>query len=168
MVLLPLVVAKFCLHGHIKDKLQDQRKHEKRQRRALALKRPRALHGQIVFRVQHEHRAEVTLLQDDQNVVEDERRSVRKVYVLGQRRAKQPHACPHGAGQEEEETAQDDVRDLRFDRVFAVDLHRREHEHENAERDENAEHQCKPARDRRADPFSEDVARDARARQIRL
>ena len=127
VVLLPLVVTKLRLHGHVKDELQDEHQHEKRQRRAFARKRPRALHGEIVLWVQHERRAEIALLQDDQNVVEDERRSVRKVYVLGQRRAKQPHACPHGAGQEEEETAQDDVGDLRFDRPFAVDLDRGEH-----------------------------------------
>lgn len=87
---------------------------------------------------------------------------------MGQRRAKQPHACPHGTGQEEEETAQDDVRDLRFDRVFAVDLDRGEHEHEDTERGEDAEHERETAGNSRADALAEDVARDARAGQIRL
>ena len=168
VVLLPLVVPELCLHGHVKDELQNEHQHEKRQRRALALERPRALHGEIVLWVQHERLAEIPLLQDDQNVVEDERRSVRKVYVLGQRRAKQPHACPHGAGQKEQETAQDDIGDLRFDRPFAVDLDRGEHEHEDAERGEDAEHKRKPAGDRRADPLAEDVARDACPGQIWL
>lgn len=168
MMLLPLVVAQFRLHGHVKDELQDEHHHEKRQRRAFARKRPRALHGEIVLWVQHERRAEIALLQDDQNVVEDERRGVRKVYVLGQRRAKQPHACPHGAGQEEEETAQDDVRNLRFDRPFAVDLDRGEHEHEDPERRHDAEHEGETAGDRRADPLAEDVVRDAGAGEIRL
>ena len=168
MVLLTLVVAKLRLYGHVKDELQDEHEHEQRQRRALALERPRALHGEIVLRVQHERRAEITLLQDDQNVIEDERRGVRKVHVLRERRAKKPHACPHGAGQEEQEAAQDDVRDLRFDRPFAIDLDRGKHEHEDAECGENAKHERKPAGHRRADPLAEDVARDAGAGQIRL
>lgn len=98
VVLLPLVVTKLRLHGHIKDELQNEHEHEQRQRRALALERPRALHGEIILGVQHERRAEVTLLQDDQNIIEDERRGVRKVHILRERRAQEPHACPHGAG----------------------------------------------------------------------
>ncbi len=87
---------------------------------------------------------------------------------MGQRRAQEAHACPHGARQEKQETTQDDVGDLRFDRPFAVDLDRGEHEHENTERGEDAEHERKPAGDRRADPLAEDIARDARAGEIRL
>lgn len=126
------------------------------------------MHGEIILGVQHKRRTEITLLQDDQYVIEDERRSVRKVHVLGQRRAEKADACPHGAGEEEEETAQDDVRDFGFDRPFAVDLDRGEHEHEDAERGEDTEHKRKPAGDRRADPLAENVARDACAGQIQF
>jgi len=165
---LPLVVTQFRLRGHVKDELQNEHKHEKRQRRALALQRPRTLHGEIILRVQHERRAEVAFLQDDQNIIEDERRGIRKIHVLRERGGKQSHACPQRAGEEEEETAQDDVRDLRFDRPLAVDLDRGEHEHEDAKRSEDAEHKRKPAGNRRADSLAEDVAGDARAGEIRL
>ncbi len=163
---MPLVVSQFRLRGHVKDKLQNDHEHQKRQRRALALQRPRTLHGEIILGVQHEGRAEIALLQDDQNIIEDERSGVRKVHVLGQRRGEQPHACPQRAGEEEQHKPQQDIRDQRLDRVFPVDLDRREHEEKHAERRHDTEHQRKPAGDRRADALAEDIARYACPRQV--
>ena len=107
-------------------------------------------------------------MQNDQNVIENERRSVREVHVLRERRRQKPNACPQRASKEEPEQPENDIWEQRFDRVFAVDLKRRKNEKEDPERGYDTEYQRKSAGGCRTNPLAEDIARNACPREVWL
>ena len=112
----------------LRDDIEAQHRADKQHRhgdpRAPATKRPCSRERKIILRVEHEDIARVPLLQDDQHIIEDERRGVRHVGVHGHGGEQHAEHCPKRARKSEDDDLANQLAQLRFNRRFAECLHR--------------------------------------------
>ena len=158
-----VVVPQMILRDDIKPKHRSDQQHYHGDPRAPAAKRPSSRQREIVLRVEHEDIPRVPLLQDDQHVVEDERRGVGHVGVHGHRREQHAKHRPQCAREPEDDELANQLTLLRLDGRLA-ECFRWQHEkrHEDVP-GEYANRERQKAGDRAGQLLAEDVARHRRS-----
>ena len=130
--------------------------------------RPRARERQVVLRVEHERAARVPLLDDDEHIVEDERRGVGHVGIHGHGGEQQPGHGKQRAKEPVQPDAPEQRPKLRVHGHAGERLDRDEHERDKDVAEHNAAHERQRARERAGELLAEDIARDAGAGEVRL